>query len=69
MACVAAPKYILLADVLMNDDTGHNEDTTGLGCEYRWRHHWRIWATLHAGHVWVVICHTQSTFRWGTPQP
>ncbi|KNG45667.1 ubiquinol-cytochrome-c reductase [Stemphylium lycopersici] len=54
-------------DIWMNDDTGHNEDTTGLGCEYRWRHHWRIWATPYAGHVWVVICHTQSTFRWRDP--
>jgi hypothetical protein len=66
-ACLAAPKHILLADMWMNDDTGHSEDTTGLGYEYKWRHHWRIWATPYAGHVWVVICHTQSTFQWRDP--
>ncbi|KAF2820893.1 hypothetical protein CC86DRAFT_411727 [Ophiobolus disseminans] len=63
----SAPKYILLADIWMNDNTGHNEDMTGLGYEYRWRHYWRIWATPYAGHVWVIICHTQSTFRWRDP--
>jgi hypothetical protein len=64
-ACLAAPKYILLADIWMDGDTGHNEDTTGLGYEYRWHHYSHVWATPYAGHVWVFICHMQSN-RLGT---
>jgi hypothetical protein len=33
--CLVATKYILLADIWMDGDIGHNEDTIGFGYEYR----------------------------------
>ena len=65
---VLAPvKQMLLADIWRNGDAGSNNDLTGLGLEYGWRHHWRIWTTAHVGEAWFVVKHTKSSYRWTDP--